>query len=254
MARRKKSGTNAKTNQETVGNEANVQDVASTPEEVQVNENKGGEATNNTTQQGDTSTVENTDKIPQNGVDKIETLQVTDNPIALEADANRTKEEIQFADESNPNQKGRNASAPDEYDQDGNLRTDGYSYGVAADDTRGISDDALKANAGTPPEDTNPKTKFDNKRIFVADSQQTDTVNTTDTNVEVTDEDVQKLEDELSRPKDGVQARVVSSTGSYYRIKFFRNNKPFVTYKAKTDKLDKKEVKAFVTAALKVEQ
>lgn len=253
MARRK-NRNNAKTSSETTGNKANVKDVASTPEEVQVNENKSGEATNNTTQQGDTSTVENTDKIPQNGVDKIETLQVTDDPIALEADANRTKEEIQFADESNPNQKGRNASAPEEYDQDGNLRTDGYSYGVAADDTRSLSEDAVKANAGEAPEKADPKTKFHNVRVFTADSQQVDTVNTEDTNVELTPEEVTKLEDDLSRPDDGVSARVVSSTGSYYRIKFFRNNKPFITYKAKTNKLDKKEVKAFVTAALKVEQ
>lgn len=271
MARRKKSGTNAKTDQETVsteattapelqaegaveGMEANVSDVAESPDSIKVNENEGGEATSGTTKQGDTSPVQNTDKIPQNGVDEIETLQVTDDPVALAADADRTEEEVQFADESNPNQKGRNASAPEKYDQDGNLRTDGYSYGVGPDDTRGLSPDVVEANAGTPPEEADPKTRFDNVRVFTADSEQVDTVNTEDTNVELTPKEVEKLEESLSRPDEGVSARVTSSTGSYFRIKFFRNNKPFVTYKARTNKLDKKEVNAFVTAALKVEQ
>lgn len=275
MARRKKA-ENAKTSEETPstapelrneelrdegevkGMEANVEDVAENPESVTVNENEGGEATHGTSKEGDESPVENTDKIPQNDVTEIERAQdVTEaeaDEIGEKADLDRTEEELQYADESNPNQKGRNAAAPGKYDQDGNLRTDGYSYGVAADDTRGMDEDATKLNEGEEPEKENPKEKFTNKRVFVAERTQTDTTNQEDPNVELSAEEVEKLEEELSRPKDGVSARVVSSTASYYRIKFFRNNKPFVTYKARTNKLDKAEVKKFVTEALKVEQ
>lgn len=269
MARRKKS-ENAKTDQETVstapevtttpdiqeageveGMEANVADVQEGDvESIKVNENEEGEATNGTTKEGDTSPVFNTDKIPQNGVKKIEVLEVTDNPIAKEADENRTEEEVQFADESNPNQKGRNASAPTEYDQDGNLRTDGYSYGVAPDDTRGIDvDEAFEENRGEAKDPV--KDKFFGKRVFSAERPQTDVVNQDDPNVEVDAEDVAKLEDQLSDKKNNISARVTSSTAGYYRIKFFRNNKPFVTYKSRGAKLDKREVKSFLNAALK---
>lgn len=266
MARRTKR-TNAKDDQETgvvtpdlqdegqvEGMETNVSDTQEgSVESVTVNENRDGEATNGTTKQGDESPVQNTDKIPQNGVTEIEVLKVTDNEVATQADEDRTVEEVKFADESNPNQKGRNASAPTEYDQDGNLRTDGYSYGVAPDDTRGIDvDEAFEPNRGEKPEE-NDDEKFDGKRVFVAKSEQVDTVNTEDTNVEYTPEEVEKLEEELSRPDEGISARVTSSTGSYFRIKFFLNNKPFVTYKARTNKLDKGEVNAFVDSALEAE-
>lgn len=256
MARRKKSGTNAKPDQETVGvtGDNTVQD-APKGDSVVVQENKDGEATHGTTLEGNTEPVKNTDKIPQNGVTEVETLDVTDNEVAKQSDDDRTEEEVKFADESNPNQKGRTTSAGGaEFDQDGNQRTDGYSYGVAPDDLRGVTDESFATNVGDAPEKADPKTKFDNVRVFTAESKQADTTNTEDTNVELTPEEVTSLEEELSQPDDAVVARVVSSTGSFYKIKFFRNNKPFVTYKARTNKLDKKEVKAFVKAALKVEQ
>lgn len=266
MARRKKNGTNAKTDQETVGTapttapelqeegevegmETNVKDTQEgSVESVVVNENKDGEATNGTTKEGDDSPVKNTDKIPQNGVTEIEVMQVTDNEVATEADKDRTVEEVKFADESNPNQKGRNASAPTEYDQDGNLRTDGYSYGVAPDDTRGITDDAFEPNKGEKKEEGD---KFDGSPVYSHKSLQTDRVNTDDPNVEVSAEDIEKLEEELSDDSNGIKARVTSSTNNYYRIKFFRNNKPFVTYKSRGEKLDKSEVQAFVDDAVK---
>lgn len=250
MARRRKSGKNASNQQETVVGDNNEQD-ASNSESVVVQENKDGEATNGTTLQGNTDPVENTQSVPQNGVTEVETLDVTDNEIAKEADESRTEDEVKYADESNPNQKGRTTSAGGaEYDQDGNLRTDGYSYGVAPDDTRGVDESAFEENKGEAPEDSK-EDKFAGKRVFVAEAKQVDTTNTDDTNVESTPEEVVALEKELSRPKDSVSARVVSSTGSYYKIKFFRNNKPLVTYKARTNKLDKGEVKAFVDEALK---
>lgn len=54
----------------------------------------------------------------------------------------------------------------------------------------------------------------------------------------------EKLEKALSVPAKGVQARVVISTGDYVKVKFFRNNKPFATYKSRA--FDVKDAKAFV--------
>lgn len=108
-------------------------------EEVVVNENENGEATQNTTKEGDESPVTNTESIPQNGVTEIETTPAP-NPIAEEADARRTEGEIKFADESNPNLKGR-AGNSDDVDQDGNVRTGGKSYGVAANDPESEKND-----------------------------------------------------------------------------------------------------------------
>lgn len=252
MARRRNSGTNAKTDQETVGvtGDNTVQDAPKS-DAVVVQPNEDGEGTHGTTQEGDTSPIKNTDSVPQNEVDSIETTPAP-NEIAEAADADRTADEIAFANESNPNQKGRTTSAGGaEYDQDGNLRTDGYSYGVAPDDLRGVSEDSFAENVGEEPAAAD--NKFEGKRIFTAEAPQTDTVNTDDTNVEVSNEEVQKLEDDLSDPSNGIAARVISSTGSYWRIKFFRDNKPFVTYKARTEKLNKREVRAFLNHALKNE-
>lgn len=236
---------------EVEGMETNVADTQGSVESVRVNENRDGEATNGTTKQGDESPVQNTDKIPQNGVKKIDVLEVTDNPIAKEADASRTEEEVQFADESNPNQKGRSASAPTEYDQDGNLRTDGYSYGVAPDDTRGVTEDAFDENRGEAPEEQD--NKFEGKVVFTSDRAQTETVNQDDPNVEVSEKEVAKLEDQLSDPENGISVRVLSSTSGYYRIKFLRNNKPLAIYKSRGASLDLKEVKAFLKEAVKRE-
>lgn len=107
---------------------------------VVVNENENGEATSGTTLDGDQSQVHNTDSIPQNHVAEIKTtphdeLPPSSREVAKAADEARTAGELEFANESNPNMKGRKASAAGEdFDQDGNLRTEGYSYGVAPDD------------------------------------------------------------------------------------------------------------------------
>lgn len=228
----------------------NVSDKTPVTDEVVVQENNDGEAVNGTTKQGSTEPVKNTDKIPQNGVTEVEVLPVTDNDVAREADAARTEEEVKFSDESNPNQKGRQTSAgKSEYDQDGNLRTDGYSYGVAPDDVSGVSENAFKENEGKKSDESD--NKFEGKRVFVADARQEERTNTEDTNVELSSKDVENLEEELSF--GNIQARVVSSTNSFTKVKFYKNNKPFVTYKSRGQKFDKEEAKAFVQDALKQE-
>lgn len=136
-------------NRESASNKMNArtqnQDKPSEPktpvqDEVVVNENVNGEATSGTTLDGSTDPVKNTDSIPQNDVSEIKTTPHSDLPpssreVAKAADEARTSGELAFANESNPNRKGRSASAKGEtHDQDGNLRTDGYSYGVAPDD------------------------------------------------------------------------------------------------------------------------
>ena len=106
-------------------------------EETVVSENHDGEATNGTTKEGDESEVKNTDSIPQNGKTDVETTNPY-NPgtaVSIEADDARTEDEFKFADESNPNQKARKEGQR-EYDQDGNLRTGGKSYGVSGDNPR----------------------------------------------------------------------------------------------------------------------
>lgn len=214
-------------------------------QEVTVNENKDGEATNNTTEEGDESSVENTESIPQNGVTEIETLDVTDNPVAKKADEARTEEEVEFADESNPNQKARTAATDDaEYDQDGNLRTGGKSYGVADDDVNGVVFD--KQNAGEKKE--NEGEQFTGRvmndpdapnRVLNPEAGSDDDTNAHEWEVE----DQQKLEEELSDEKNGIQARVTTSAGSYVRIKYFYNNKPLGTYKSRD--FDKKKAAEF---------
>jgi hypothetical protein len=219
--------------------------LGTSDEVVTVNENKDGEATNNTTEEGNESSVENTESIPQNGVTEIETLDVTDNPVAKKADDARTEDEVKFADESNPNQKARTAATNDaDYDQDGNLRTGGKSYGVADDDVQGVVFD--KQNEGQAPENTGEH--FTGRvmndpdapnRVLNAEAGSDEDVNAHEWTVE----DQQKLEDQLSDPKNGVQARVTTSTGDYVRVKFFFNNKPLGTYKSRG--FDKKKAVEF---------
>lgn len=61
---------------------------------------------------------------------------------------------------------------------------------------------------------------------------------------EHTVEDQQKLEKELSDEDAGIQARVIQSAKNYVKIKWFRDNKPFVTYKSRT--FDKSDAKKFL--------
>ncbi len=213
-------------------------------DEVTVNENQDGEATNDTTKEGDEKSVENTESIPQNGVTKIEVLEVTDNEVAKKSDAARTKIEIQFADESNPNQKARN-EGDQEYDQDGNLRTGGKSYGVSADDADGTVFD--KQNEGEAPKKNDepftgrvmnqPQNEFN--YLNPVSGQDSD-----EQNNEWEVKDQFKLEEELSDPKKGIAARVSTSAGNYVRVKFFWNNKPLGTYKSRA--YSKKDLKDFL--------
>jgi hypothetical protein len=191
---------------------------------VQVSENQDGEATRGTSQEGDTGSVKNTDSIPQNEVKDIETTPAT-NEVAKEADADRTADEIEFSDESNPNQKARNAQSPDQFDQDGNPRTGGYSYGVAPDDTD-----------GTVPEKDNEGVSPTNREDAAFTSAYTDPVDVAsyingDTNDQEWDVKKQKdLEKSLSEPKSGIMARVSTSVGKYVTVLFYHNNKPLGSF------------------------
>jgi hypothetical protein len=206
-------------------------------DKVRVNENEQGEATNGTTKQGSDSPIDNTTSVPQNGLDTVETLKTTDNEVAKRADESRETQEIEFADQSNPNQKSRVAgSLGEEYDQDGNLRTGGYSYGVSEDDTKGTVPN--EENKGTAPEDLGPRTDIlDHRAEAVGKYLNPEAGSEDDTNSqEWTQEDQFALEKSLSDPKNGVMARVTTSAGNYVRVKFFRNNKPLGTYTSRTFK------------------
>lgn len=52
-------------------------------------------------------------------------------------------------------------------------------------------------------------------------------------------EEKEKLEKDLS--KDNIVARVVSWTGSYLKVKFLRDGKPFTTYKGKNGSTESAE-------------
>lgn len=223
----------------------------SSSDAVQVQSNDEGEATNGTSQEGDTSPVKNTDSIPQNDVKEVETTPLdavneADRPIAEKADADRTDEELAFSDESNPNQKARNASAPDEFDQDGNPRTGGYSYGVAPDDTDGtVPEEENKGNAPDS-EATDLYGRVSNEPGVTLDA-----LNQNQNAEEWDIEKQQKLEDQLSDPKAGIMARVTTSTGNYVRVKFFRNNKPLATYRSRAFNLG--NIKKFLSRVRKEE-
>lgn len=205
--------------------------------EVVVAHNEGGEATHGTTQHGDEEPVKNTQSIPQNSESDIKTTEAPGDT-AKEADEARTDEEKEFSNESNPNQKARTASTEDaELDQDGNYRTDGYSYGVAPDDTTGTVPEKANEGSEEPADKVTPGPVY-SERVE-------DSVINTDTNArEWSVEDQNDLEQKLSAPKDGIQARVTTSTGNYVRIKFFRNNKPFATYRSRNFKVG--EAKKFL--------
>lgn len=192
------------------------------PADVVVADNPQGEATNDTTKDSSTAPVQNTDSVPQNDVAQIETTPAP-NEVAKEADASRTPEEIAFADESNPNQKARDAGAPGEvFDQDGNQRTGGYSYGVAADDTEGTVPEP--ANKGKKP--TDPDFSLAVEERVPASSWMNQDAN----EGEWTIEDQKKLEDSLSDPSAGIAARVSTSVGKYVTVLFYRNNKPLGSF------------------------
>lgn len=197
-------------------------------DEVVVAQNEDGEATHGTTQEGNESPVENTESIPQNPDEDIETTEPT-NPVAEQADEDRTDEEKEFSNESNPNQKARTASTEDaEVDQDGNPRTGGYSYGVAPDDT-----DGTVPEPANEPEDEDEQEDEATPLVYSEDAHPRDFLNSDVNAGEWSVEKQQKLEKQLSDPKNGILARVTTSAGDYVRVKFFRNNKPLATYRSR---------------------
>jgi len=201
--------------------------------------NPNGEKTNGTTKDGSEEPVTNETAVPQNGDTEVSTLDVTDNPVAKRADESRTEEEVTFADEANPNQKRRDGGAPgEEYDQDGNPRTGGYSYGVSADDTANTVPN--EENKGEAPEEDSEVARVQNEAVEVGSFINTDT-----NHAEWSIEDQQKLEDSLSDREAGIQARVTTSAGDYVRVKFFHNNKPLGTYTSR--KFDEGEAKSFLS-------
>lgn len=169
-----------------------------------------------------------TTSAPENDVDTVETTPAP-NDTAKKADEDRTKEEVEFADESNPNQKARTDGATDELDQDGNRRTGGYSYGVAANDTDGTVPEPQNEGADKPAEgEANPLVKVEGDAMAALNQDQN--------NEEWEVKEQQKLEERLSLPDQGVMARVITSLGqdmSYVKVKFFWNNKPLGIYKSR---------------------
>lgn len=63
---------------------------------------------------------------------------------------------------------------------------------------------------------------------------------------ELSDEDKEKLEKELSR--DGIEARVITASGKYLKVKYFRDGKPFSVYKGKSG--SKEDAKKHLDEAL----
>lgn len=202
-------------------------------EEVQVNANENGEATNGTTLEGDESPVDAGDNIPQNGVTDIKTGEENSNQVSVDADDSRTEEEVKFADEANPNNKARvEGAGGSDYDQDGNLRTGGKSYGIAANgDT--LSDVFSANNAGEAPERVDGSVPMGQYLNPVAGSDG-------DTNNHEWTRDSQKdLAEELSEPENGIRAVVSTSMGDYVRVKFLRNGLAFGTYKSRDFTVEK---------------
>lgn len=234
------SGADSATHEDAGGKKSEPVAETDNVETVKVNDNEGGEATNGTTKDGEEGEVQNTESIPQNGVDSIATLQTTDNEVAKAADAARTKEELEFADESNPNQKSRvNSTQGAEFDQDGRPRTGGKSYGVAADDVSNF--EFPEENKGEKKESN---TETNTGRVTPSAVQPGSFLNT-DTNAGEWDVERQQEEEKaLSDPENGIAARVLTSTGDYVRVKFFRNNLIFGTYR--TRDYDQGEAKEFL--------
>lgn len=197
---------------------------------VKVNENESGEATNGTTKDGSEKPVKNTDSVPQNGVETVEVFETTDNEVAKQADAARTKEEVQFADESNPNNKSRvNSTQGEKYDQDGNLRTGGKSYGIADDDVTGYV--FPEDNRGKEPEGVEDEAYTG--RVVSAPVTPGSFL---DSGTNAGEWDVERIQaegDALSDRANGITAVVTTSTGDYVRIKFFYNNLTLGTFRSR---------------------
>lgn len=206
-------GTSDSSEAKSSGNTADEPSV----ETVVVNSNDDGEATSGTTKEGDTSEVTNKDSIPQNDAENT--------PEDGDAEG-RSTEEFEFADESNPNNKARwTGAGGSEYDQDGNLRTGGKSYGVADDRNEGVTEASFEQNAGEAPEgaDRVSETYFNPQPGSDDDTNHR----------EWTPEDQHKLEQSLSEPDNSITARVTTSVGNYVRVKFYRNGLPLGTFRSR---------------------
>lgn len=122
---------------------------------------------------------------------------------------------------------------PSETDK-GYKEAQGYSYGVAPNDTDGTAD-------------TEPRTAG---RVQVQPTSPANYLNdNSDNPKEVSKEDQAQLEEELSIPEEGISARVIVSTGNYVKVKFLQNNKPFAIYKSRAFDVD--QAKSFIEAQLK---
>lgn len=201
-------------------------DTNSVDTSVTVNDNTDGEATNGTVQDGSTNEVKNGENIPQNGITETKTT-AADSTISTQGDEARTEEETKYADESNPNNKARVTGAGGSlYDQDGNLRTGGKSYGVADDSNNDVSQDVFNSNRGEEPD------RQDN--VSMGEYLNPEVGSDADSNArEWSLEDQTKLADSLSEPDNGIKAVVSTSAGDYVRVKFIRNGLAFGTYKSR---------------------
>lgn len=137
-------------------------------------------------------------------------------------------------------------SPAEEVDQDGNVRTSGYSYGVSPDDTEGTVPEEENEGEVKEREGDGFKGSPAGAQVYVDGDIK---VNTNDNSKEFSVAKQQKLEKELSDPSRGIQARVITSVANYVKIKFYKNNKPFAIYKSR--KLNKAEAKEFLNYQIK---
>jgi hypothetical protein len=92
---------------------------------------------------------------PRNEVTEVRVLDPESPTMETVVDENRTQRQVEFADEQNPNQRGRRDGAQgSDYDQDGNLRTGGKSYGVADDVSVELQREQKEANIAAREEGT----------------------------------------------------------------------------------------------------
>lgn len=87
------------------------------------------------------------DEVKRNDVTEVRVHDPESATMETVVDENRTERQVRFADEQNPNQRGRRDGAQgSDYDQDGNLRTGGKSYGVADDVSIELQREQKEAN------------------------------------------------------------------------------------------------------------
>lgn len=102
----------------------------------------------------------------------------------------------------------------------------GDSKDIPAEESRPVEDleDNNEHRHGTAPSDGREQERT-NERVGSLE------VNGQTNAQEFSDEEKAKLEKELS--KDNIVARVITWSGKYLKVKFFKDNKPFAIYKGK---------------------